>query len=121
MTLRGYVVGPDEGVEGHDIAVKASAASTGGAITMMVSPTTGVQERRARLARGHQLLRPATRPEAAAEAVVGLHASDPVSVFLSAWARVKGFRVEDLEDALYERRSLVRMLGMRRTMFVVPV
>jgi hypothetical protein len=28
--------------------------------------------------------------------------------------------VEDLDDALYERRSLVRMLGMRRTLFVVP-
>ena len=27
----------------------------------------------------------------------------------------------DLEDALYGRRSLVRMLGMRRTLFVVPV
>ena len=27
----------------------------------------------------------------------------------------------DLEDALYHRRSLVRMLGMRRTLFVVPV
>ena len=28
--------------------------------------------------------------------------------------------VADLEEALYERRSLVRLLGMRRTMFVVP-
>jgi len=27
----------------------------------------------------------------------------------------------DLEAALYERKTLVRMLGMRRTMFVVPV
>jgi hypothetical protein len=83
--------------------------------------TIGVQERRARLARRHHLLRAATRPEEAAAAVVGLHSSDPVSVYVSAWARVKGFRVQDLEDALYERRSLVRMLGMRRTMFVVPV
>ncbi|GAA0267814.1 DNA glycosylase AlkZ-like family protein [Cryptosporangium japonicum] len=26
----------------------------------------------------------------------------------------------DLQDALYTRRTLVRMLGMRRTVFVVP-
>jgi len=53
--------------------------------------------------------------------MVGLHSSDPASVFLSAWARVEGFVPADLEDALYRRRSLVRMLGMRRTLFVVPV
>jgi DNA glycosylase AlkZ-like len=53
--------------------------------------------------------------------MVGLHSSDPASVYLSAWARVEGFVPADLEDALYRRRSLVRMLGMRRTLFVVPV
>ena len=53
--------------------------------------------------------------------MVGLHSSDPASVYLSAWARVDGFAPADLEDALYHRRSLVRMLGMRRTLFVVPV
>jgi hypothetical protein len=52
--------------------------------------------------------------------MVGLHSSDPATVFLSARARVEGFAPTDLEDALYERRSLVRMLGMRRTLFVVP-
>ena len=58
--------------------------------------------------------------EAAAESMVGLHASDPATVYLAARARVRDFAHADLEDALYERRSLVRMLGMRRTMFVVP-
>ncbi len=53
--------------------------------------------------------------------MVGLHSSDPASVYLSARARVAGFAPADLEDALYRRRSLVRMLGMRRTLFVVPV
>lgn len=52
--------------------------------------------------------------------MVGLHSSDPTAVFLSAWARIDGFVPGDLEDALYERRSLVRMIGMRRTLFVVP-
>lgn len=51
--------------------------------------------------------------------LAGIHSSDPATVYLAAWARVKDFTAEDLERALYEDRSLVRMLGMRRTMFVV--
>jgi hypothetical protein len=52
--------------------------------------------------------------------MVGLHSSDPATVYLSARARVEGFVPPELEEALYVRRSLVRMLGMRRTLFVVP-
>jgi hypothetical protein len=77
-------------------------------------------ERRARLGRRHLLATPARSVEAAANALVGLHASDPATPFLSAMARVGGFTPSDLEAALYEERSLVRMLGMRRTLFVVP-
>ncbi len=80
----------------------------------------GTDERRARLGVRHHLARPAGSSDAAAAGMVGLHSSDPVSPFLSARARVDGFVHADLEDALYERRSLVRMLGMRRTLFVVP-
>jgi Winged helix DNA-binding domain len=40
-------------------------------------------------------------------------------VYLSALARVRRFRRADLERALYENKTLVRMLGMRRTLFVV--
>ena len=79
------------------------------------------RERRARLGVRHHLARPATTVERAVEDMVGLHSSDPVTVYLSARARVRNFRVADLEDAVYERRSLVRMLGMRRTLFLVPV
>jgi hypothetical protein len=80
----------------------------------------GVEERRARLGLRHQLARPAASVEAVADEIVGVHSSDPATVFLSARARVDGFVPADLEDSLYERRSLVRMLGMRRTLFVVP-
>ncbi len=59
--------------------------------------------------------------DATAASLVGLHSSDPASVYLSARARVDGFAPTALEDALYERRSLVRMLGMRQTLFVVPL
>lgn len=78
------------------------------------------EERRARLARRHRLAEPALDPVEASRAVVGLHATDPATVYLSARARVPGMAVADMEGALYEERTLVRILGMRRTMFVVP-
>ena len=53
--------------------------------------------------------------------LVGLHATDPVTVYLSAWARAKDLSVAQLERALYEERSLLRMIGMRRTLFVLPL
>jgi hypothetical protein len=80
----------------------------------------GVEERRARLGRRHVLATPVRSPGEAAVAMAGLHSSDPATVYLSARARVGGFAATELEDALYERRELVRMLGMRRTLFVVP-
>jgi hypothetical protein len=79
-----------------------------------------VGERRARLAVRHRLATPGPTVEAAAESMVGLHASDPATVFLAAWARVRSFRRGDLERALYDDRTLLRMVGMRRTLFVVP-
>jgi len=81
------------------------------------------QERRDRLVTRH-LLAPgakATDPAAAARSVVALHATDPATVFLSVQARTTGVDVAAVESALYEERTLLRMLAMRRTMFVVPV
>ena len=52
--------------------------------------------------------------------MVGLHSSDPSTVFLSIAARVPGVRVGEIEDALYVDRTLIRILGMRRTMWVTP-
>ncbi|MGZ8593254.1 MAG: winged helix DNA-binding domain-containing protein, partial [Actinomycetota bacterium] len=83
--------------------------------------TIGVEERRARLGLRHRLARPAPTADEVATGLVGLHSSDPASVYLSARARVAAFAPADLEGALYDRRSLVRMLGMRRTLFVVPL
>jgi hypothetical protein len=87
----------------------------------IVVTTIDVDERRARLGARHHLVSAATSVEEVAAALVGLHSSDPVTVFLSSWARVRNFERSDLEQALYDDRSLLRMLGMRRTMFVVPV
>ena len=80
-----------------------------------------VGERRARLVRRHHLGRDGLDVVAVAGDLAGLHSSDAASVYLSARARVRGFEVADLETALYVDRTLVRVLGMRRTMFVVPV
>jgi hypothetical protein len=47
-----------------------------------------VTERRARLARRHLLVQSAATIEEAADTMVGFHSSDPVTVYLSARARV---------------------------------
>ncbi|MFG1924763.1 winged helix DNA-binding domain-containing protein [Cryptosporangium sp. NPDC048952] len=78
------------------------------------------EERRRRLGVRHALAVRAADPVEAAARVVALHATDAATVFLSVRARATRGAPADLEDALYTRRTLVRMLGMRRTMFVVP-
>lgn len=90
-----------------------------GAVTLHIDTA----QRRARLAVRHGLAGavPAGKtPEDVAADLVALHATDPATVHLSVAARLHRPLVATLEDALYERRTLLRMLGMRRTMFVVP-
>ncbi|WBQ07367.1 winged helix DNA-binding domain-containing protein [Kribbella sp. CA-293567] len=81
-----------------------------------------VAERRVRLGRRHRLAPgcQASGPVEAAESMVVLHATDPATVHLSVAARVPGSEVAGTERALYDDRTLIRMLGMRRTVFVVP-
>ncbi|MFC4119468.1 winged helix DNA-binding domain-containing protein [Nonomuraea zeae] len=78
------------------------------------------EQRRARLGSRHRLARKAATPEEAAASVVALHGTDPATVFLSAGARLAEPGPEPVERALYTERTLVRMTGMRRTVFVVP-
>ena len=76
-------------------------------------------ERRARLAVRHALAM-ASRlesPEAATRAMTVLHATEPATVYLSCWARVASLEVADVARALYEDRTLVKQLAMRRTLF----
>jgi Winged helix DNA-binding domain len=81
-----------------------------------------VAERRARLAVRHRLARGRRAADVvdAAWSMVCFHASDPASVYLSAWARVDGMAVSDLDRALYVDRLLIKHLAMRRTLFVFP-
>jgi hypothetical protein len=53
--------------------------------------------------------------------LVGIHATDPASVYLGLRARVDGLTHDRLASVLYDDRSLLKVLGMRRTMFVAPV
>ncbi len=80
-----------------------------------------VAERRARLALRHHLaFRPAEMSvEGLAADLVAIHATDPASVYLACAARSDRITPDDVGRALYERRTVLRMLGMRRTVFVV--
>jgi hypothetical protein len=79
----------------------------------------GVAARRGRLVERQLLGAPVATVNQVAESLVALHATDPVTVYLSARARSR-CAAEDVDAALYKERAVVRMLGMRRTVFVVP-
>ncbi|MBO0680652.1 AlkZ family DNA glycosylase [Mycolicibacterium sp. S2-37] len=76
-------------------------------------------ERRDRLARRHFLCSSGASVADVVSNVVGLHATDPATPYLSLWARVPGFVVADLDAQLYERRTLLKHLAMRRTLWVI--
>jgi hypothetical protein len=80
-------------------------------------------ERRARLGVRHRLAPEARAddPVDVARDLVGLHSSDPATVFLAATARMREPSITAVEAALYDERTLVRIHGMRRTMWVLPV
>ena len=90
----------------------------------MTAPTRSFRndERRARLAVRQRVAAAARADtvEDAARAVVCLHGTDSSSVYLAAWARMHEGSTAAVDDALYERRTLLRLLAMRRTVFVVP-
>ncbi|MFC5179263.1 winged helix DNA-binding domain-containing protein [Nocardioides taihuensis] len=79
-------------------------------------------ERRTRLARRHAVS-PAHRapdPLAATRAMTVLHATEPATVHLSLQARVDGLTVADVDRVLYDERTVVKQLAMRRTLFCFP-
>jgi hypothetical protein len=77
------------------------------------------QERRARLGRRHALARSVGSVEEAVENVVCLHATEPPSVYLSIQARAD-VSLRDVDRALYDDRTVVKQLAMRRTVFAFP-
>jgi len=80
-------------------------------------------QRRARLAWRQRLAAEALAagPVEVATDLIALHSTDPSSVYLAAWARMTGGDVAAVQRALYEDRSLIRLLAMRRTVFVTTL
>lgn len=79
-----------------------------------------VDERRKRLSRRHFLA--ATEPvpiTTVTAGLIGLHATDPATPYLSMWARSAKVVVTDLERDIYEKRLAVKHLAMRRTLWLV--
>ncbi len=80
-----------------------------------------VAERRARLAVRHHVTPRSYAAEVAtaARSLIGLHSTDPASVYLSAWARVGDVSHADVDAALYESRGVLKHLAMRRTVWAL--
>ncbi len=85
-----------------------------------VTRKIGVDERRARLAVRHRHIVSARTDDVVAltDGLVALHSTDPVTVYLSALARMRTPRFDALDTALYTDRTLVRHHAMRRTLWV---
>jgi hypothetical protein len=82
--------------------------------------TFTIAERRNRLARRQFLAGTEPPPITGVIAgLVGLHATDPATPYLSLWARSPDFATDDLDRELYRNRSAVRHLAMRRTLWLV--
>ena len=92
-----------------------------------MTPRISVRDRRARLGLRHRLAlgsQPAAQPSGAAEvaaSLVAVHGTDPSSVYLGILARLAGGDAADVERALYQHRTLIRLLGMRRTVFLATL
>ena len=86
----------------------------------MVTRFIDVAERRARLAVRHRHVAAAHTDDVVAltDGLVALHSTDPVSVYLSAVARMATPSLAAVDAALYDERSLVRHHAMRRTLWV---
>lgn len=80
------------------------------------------RERRARLAVRHALHpdHRVTDTLTATRAMTVLHATEAATVHLAVHARTDGPTAADVDRALYEERSVLKQLAMRRTLFVVP-
>jgi hypothetical protein len=90
---------------------------------MIVDPMPLAWDRVNRFLLGKQHLAPEMQGEdvvRVVEDICALHATSALTPYLSLWGRVNGFRRQQLDAELYDRRRLVRILCMRRTLHIVP-
>lgn len=78
-------------------------------------------ERRARLGRRHRLAPAdiAASPLEVAQSLTAIHGTDPGSTMLGILSRSPDSTVPDVEHALFDDRTIIRVLGMRRTLFAI--
>jgi hypothetical protein len=80
-------------------------------------------ERRARIGLRHRLAAGAraASAEEVADSLVAVHSTDAGAVVVAMWARLadRGATAAEVERALYDDRTLLRLMAMRRTLFVV--
>ncbi|UCE21639.1 MAG: AlkZ family DNA glycosylase [Candidatus Aminicenantes bacterium] len=55
-----------------------------------------------------------------AKDICGLHATHPMTPYLSLFIRTKKFKREDLDEVLYEKRLLGKVRYARKTVYVIP-
>ncbi|MGI9643317.1 MAG: winged helix DNA-binding domain-containing protein [Acidimicrobiia bacterium] len=87
----------------------------------LVRPFFSQSDRRERVGRRH-LLEPQSRLDSVpgiADALVGLHSSDPATVYLSAGLRMRDPSTDAVERALYDDRTVLRLHGFRNTLWVM--
>ncbi|MEO5899891.1 MAG: winged helix DNA-binding domain-containing protein [Ilumatobacteraceae bacterium] len=84
-------------------------------------PKVTTAQRRARLAVRHRLVASEHTDDIAAiaDSLVALHSSDPVTVYLSAVARMVHPSLDAVATSLYDEHTVVRHHAMRRTLWVM--
>lgn len=87
----------------------------------MPPPLITNAERRRRLAHRHLLLPQLRAPDLpiVVDALVALHSSDPVTVYLTAAARLDNPSIDAIDHAMYDERKVFRHHAMRRTLWVM--
>lgn len=55
-----------------------------------------------------------------AQDICGLHATHPMTPYLSLFIRTRRFKREDLDEILYEKRALGKVRYARKTVYVIP-
>lgn len=90
---------------------------------MTARPRVTTAQRRARIAQRHAIV-PGTHVETlarAADLMTALHGTDNTSVYLQAQARLRESSIASIGRELYDEPTVLRLLAMRRTLFVVPL
>lgn len=90
---------------------------------MTARPAISDEQRRARIGRRHAIA-PGTQVDTladAARAMVALHGTDVTSMYLQARARMVQSSPESIGRAMYDVPTVLRVLAMRRTLFLTPL